>query len=1233
MRLLIVTVSFMLFSSVAFASGGTCPSGANYGVNGNQTLAAIGVTSCYFVASSGLDTNTGTDESHPWLHAPFMPNCSNNCATVTSQSAGLWPGIGIILRGGDTWHFGSSTAPASGGTWEWNTGTTPVGTSSNPIYIGVDPSWYSGGSWGRPVLNGDNQLCGPGNVNGNCVSNPAGTCYANTSPASNCTGLYYVSSCPYQAGSNNQFIDMTSGKYFVIDNLEMTGLCQKIANQPNGTDSYVRFGSAQGPLNFYNLYIHGWSHLQFAAPNGQPGCNAGGAVCADIFAFQGGVITGTVGDTWRYVVVDGSDSDPLGAGVAFGGAGYDTAYCVFNDTANWVGATHLFHDNLYTNFYEDGHSNLLEEIHGYNGTNAVYNNIFAHVETSCSSGCGVGIWLAPPTTATDYIFNNLYWDEGTIEQLNIGQGGSNQGPTYLFNNTIEISQSGNNISCSSTGNSGALHATNNHFITDASSAFNANCSSAPLTEVTDLKMSHATATSDGYTAGQTYVYSPTSAGSPTVGTGTNEYSAYCGALTTAGLTDAATACESDTTYTCSYNAASHTVSCPARTVVARPSSVVWDAGAYEYQAGTNYTLTVTPAGTGSGTVTSSPAGISCGATCSASFSSGAVVTLTAAASGGSTFAGWSGSGCSGTGTCAVTMNAAESVIATFNMTSYTLTVTENGTGSGSVTSSPAGITCPSTCSASFSSGAVVTLTAAASGGSTFAGWSGSGCSGTGTCAVTMNAAESVTATFNSNPSPPSPNSQMSFSGGVSSKSACAGFQPYPCARTDLGNPAFTVPNAGGLLGANTLYVDAFNGASGVRITDYHTLGSSPVQPSYQVDPGGSAAINFMDSSDSYFYISDTGSGIEPFSWNPATMQATHMYASAYPSTSGMRITVCTSGAEFSYKVAGRMYCPEMGAHTSHAADVYSYDLTSPTPPNETLVVDLGAVPACAPNGVTYDGSVQWSDPVTVSADDQTFATALSLTGGQGTGIYVVAWNRSGTCHWWNTSTGVTDAGNVSGVTDEFYIHNVRLSLDGNWMTVSRQTCITTCTSHTVYSWQLGTTNITANAIQNSGHWTVGYNHIANDSTSPHQQSVQLAPTSSPGTNLCLADCGAANPPQYGNWDTHFSWQNANAADSNLAIGSSFVLGTEVPAQAWNNEVMGYDAKGSGTVYRFGRNYITGNTSATFAAEQGIGSVSQDGKWFAFASDWDCELGSNTGGATGTTSPYNCRADVFMLQLK
>jgi hypothetical protein len=68
--------------------------------------------------------------------------------------------------------------------------------------------------------------------------------------------------------------------------------------------------------------------------------------------------------------------------------------------------------------------------------------------------------------------------------------------------------------------------------------------------------------------------------------------------------------------------------------------------------------------TGSGTVTSSPAGISCGATCSAGFNEGSVVSLTAVPAAGSAFSGWSGA-CSGSGACSVTMSQARNVTANF----------------------------------------------------------------------------------------------------------------------------------------------------------------------------------------------------------------------------------------------------------------------------------------------------------------------------------------------------------------------------------------------------------------------------------------------------------------------------------------------------------------------------------------------------------------------------------------
>jgi hypothetical protein len=160
-----------------------------------------------------------------------------------------------------------------------------------------------------------------------------------------------------------------------------------------------------------------------------------------------------------------------------------------------------------------------------------------------------------------------------------------------------------------------------------------------------------------------------------------------------------------------------------------------------------FVLTVTKAGNGSGTVTSSPAGIACGADCTETYNAHTVVTLTAAAAADSTFTGWTGGGCSGTGTCVVTMDAAVSVTAGFALKQFLLTVGKAGNGSGTVTSSPAGIACGADCSEAYDAHTVVTLTGAAAADSTFSGWTGGGCTGTGTCVVTMDAAASVTAGF------------------------------------------------------------------------------------------------------------------------------------------------------------------------------------------------------------------------------------------------------------------------------------------------------------------------------------------------------------------------------------------------------------------------------------------------------------------------------------------------------
>lgn len=162
------------------------------------------------------------------------------------------------------------------------------------------------------------------------------------------------------------------------------------------------------------------------------------------------------------------------------------------------------------------------------------------------------------------------------------------------------------------------------------------------------------------------------------------------------------------------------------------------------------TLTVEKAGGGTGTVASFPSGINCGPTCQASFADNASVSLTAATGANTLPVQWTGcDSVNGESKCIVAMSGPRTVKATFNLIQVGLSVTKNGSGTGTVTSSPAGIECGSSCSASFGKGSTVTLTGAPGPKAEAVQWSGcDSVNGEDKCLVTMSAAKSVTATFN-----------------------------------------------------------------------------------------------------------------------------------------------------------------------------------------------------------------------------------------------------------------------------------------------------------------------------------------------------------------------------------------------------------------------------------------------------------------------------------------------------
>jgi hypothetical protein len=169
---------------------------------------------------------------------------------------------------------------------------------------------------------------------------------------------------------------------------------------------------------------------------------------------------------------------------------------------------------------------------------------------------------------------------------------------------------------------------------------------------------------------------------------------------------------------------------------------------------------------------------------------------------------------------------------------FALSVTKNGTGGGTVTSTPAGIACGADCSEAIVQGTPVTLTAAAVSGSTFAGWGGA-CSGTTACAVTVNTATTVTATFNTSPPlQPTPVPVASSLSPVSATAGTAGLMLTVNGRGFV--PTSVVRWKGG--NRTTTFVSASQLRAAITVADLAVSGSIPVTV-YTPAPGGGTSAS------------------------------------------------------------------------------------------------------------------------------------------------------------------------------------------------------------------------------------------------------------------------------------------------------------------------------------------------------------------------------------------------------
>ena len=514
-------ILLLLFIIVPFAQAGPCPSTAQYlqqvmDAQGAPltTLANLGITTCYFISASGSDANTGSDEDHPWAHLPGSPLCTSACASTAPVA-----GTGFIFRGGDTWGAANFTI-----NWVWS------GTASNPIYIGVDKAWFSGGSWARPIWNAEQN---------NAAS--------------------------YMFNTGNAWI--------VLDNFEITGqyMCQ-------GCDFHT-ISIAAANITAENFYVHGWSHAE-----GVTGATLGTTFWT---ATCGG---NTAGTTVRYNVIDGSDTtkDQMTSIVFCTPNAYGNYMHFVVTGINGVGDN--WHDNVIDDIripatgpaHQDG---IFHYGPAYSQAPLIYNNIVRNATSSPSLGGAVKFWLSGNNcnTAVGYAFNNIIYNNIPPNVFDTGgHFACSYGTWNIFNNTIDCGMDTSPGSCGvgDSGNKGGtmvLHSINNHWISVSSTSLF--CNHFTCDERSSMFQKVGAAKKRGYTSRSEYAFQPSSSNGSTVGKGTDQ-SALCTAVDAID-SNAGAACKNGTTYACAYNSTNHTVSCPAITSVKRPTGA-WDVGAYQF---------------------------------------------------------------------------------------------------------------------------------------------------------------------------------------------------------------------------------------------------------------------------------------------------------------------------------------------------------------------------------------------------------------------------------------------------------------------------------------------------------------------------------------------------------------------------------------------------------------------------------------------------------------------------
>jgi hypothetical protein len=496
--------------------------------------------STYYVSSSaGSDSNTTTQaksKSTPWAHVPGMANAASNAAAYSAVS-----GDTFILMGCDVWFNASFPLTLTHG------GSTGAG---NVVTIGVDKTWFNTSNcpsaWNRPIFDAHTSAGSstPTQIGGTTSGCPAG-------------GNYFVA---------------FNTSYLTLDNVEMRNLFYHNDAESScyGTNLMWAVNNADF-VTVSNGYQHDW---KMNTPY-----NASTSNDTDILVdVQGSplcphcLMTFNVSDNCASTTTSGPFP---GGAMNMVNITYSIFKCHSNSYKPTIAGEFGWNEITLNGESPDPtiHPNMIESVIA-GGTGIFYihdNRIHDNLK-------GEGLQIGNPGE-TDYVWNNVWWNF-----LNVGSNGpqvpQSETPVamYFWNDTVVgWSQCITDASHGYTW-SGAFQSVNNLCINSAGSNSSqsssmANPVSTPSAVINhNLGLTTSVATSDGYTAAQAFVYSPTSGGSPTVGTGTNLTSGWPGSFTTV---DSHIVCSEQTVATVVQSVCTGVAN-------TRPLSAAWDVGSYEF---------------------------------------------------------------------------------------------------------------------------------------------------------------------------------------------------------------------------------------------------------------------------------------------------------------------------------------------------------------------------------------------------------------------------------------------------------------------------------------------------------------------------------------------------------------------------------------------------------------------------------------------------------------------------